>query len=97
MNDCSEFLAHPDSLYDEARETHARKQIDNLIDCIERYTKISKRIYTEQDLCKIYYKVYNLCPPIWTPNDTNWPYRRDELIRRFAFDHQPEYIQDNLL
>ena len=83
---CLEYLAHPDALYDDARETFARKQIDHLIDCIEKYTKIKHKFYTEQDLCKIYYKVYNLCPPIWTPADEFWPYRRDELIRRFACD-----------
>ena len=56
----------------------ARVRIDNLIESIRNY--IGKgRVYTEQDLCRIYYKVKRN-DSVWKPDDRYYPYRRDELV-----------------
>jgi len=60
------------------RTIDARARIDNLIESIGNYIK-KGRVYTEQDLCKIYYKVKKN-EPVWISGDQYYPYRRNELI-----------------
>ena len=60
------------------RIDEARARIDNLLESVRNY--IGKgRVYTERDLCRIYYKVKRN-DPVWKPDDRYNPYRRDELV-----------------
>ena len=60
------------------RIDESRARIDNLLESVRNY--IGKgRFYTEQDLCRIYYKVKRN-DSVWKPDDTYYPYRRNELV-----------------
>jgi len=75
------------------RMDEARARIDNLIDSIGNYIK-KGRCYTEQDLCKIYYKVKR-DDPVWKPGDQYYPYRRDELIKMACDRIHPDDDDDD--
>ena len=74
------------------RNVAVRVRIDNLIESIRNYQaelgglqrscgyQSKGRVYTEQDLCRIYYAVKG-SDSVWMPGDSYYPYRRDELVR----------------
>ena len=61
------------------RNVAVRVRIDNLIESIRNYQS-EGRVYTEYDLCRIYYAVKG-SDSVWMPGDSYYPYRRDELVR----------------
>ena len=59
-------------------QIESKDKIDNLINSIPNYIK-KGRIYTEYDLCRIYYKITKNHIP-YIPG-MYYPYRRDELLQ----------------